>query len=178
MATGGPIQIRMRAASDWTMLVVGSVLSFACAFTLATSTATDWATPTGARGEWFVLFIDREFGVTTVRLLVALMGFWSACIGLGALWRLKDRHHALSADRNGITLHPSLCPKALRWSDVESVMLTGRRPARIEVKTKKRFWSFASPFTSKTIDLNLWAADSTYRTASAAVAQMRRWLKA
>lgn len=160
------------------MLVVGLVLSFACAFTLATSTATDWATPTGARGEWLELLIDKEFGVTTVRLLVVLMGFWLGCVGLGALWRLKDGRRALSADPNGIMLHPSLCPKALSWSDVESVALTGRRPARIEVRTKKRFWSLARPFTSRTVELNLWAADSTYRTASAAVDQMRRWLKA
>src|SRR5690348_6682558 len=150
------VEIRTRAGSDWTPVVVGLVIFLDAAFVLATSSASDWATPAGTRGEWLVLFVDREFGVTAVRLLVGVLGLAFGMVGLGALWRLKDGRRALSADADGIRFHPSLCPKPVPWSDVESVTLAGSRPAKVEVRLKRRFWSLARPFTSSSVELNLW----------------------
>jgi hypothetical protein len=176
MAARADVEIRTRASSDWIWVVVGSVIFFDAAFVLATSSASDWATPTGARGEWLVLFVDREFGVSAVRMLFAVFGLAFGCCAFGALWRLKDGRHALSANANGISFHPSLYRRPLRWSDVESVTLA-TWPTKIEVRLEKRFWSLAQPFSSKTVVLHLRGIDSSYHTASSAVADMRRWLK-
>jgi hypothetical protein len=172
-----PIEIQTTAAHDWTWAVVGSVIFLTCAYVLATTSATEWATPSGVKGEWLILLVDKEFGVTAVRLLTAVFGLGLGCEAIGALWRLKDGRRVLMADRAGIAIHPSFCPRRLRWSDLESVTLAGRHPSKIVVRLKRRFWSLTWPLTSRTVELNLWAIGSTYRHANACAVQMRRWMK-
>jgi hypothetical protein len=172
-----PIEMRTTAANDWTWTLVGLVISVLTVYELVTSSSADWQTVGGIRGEWLYLLVENVVGVTGIRILVGGMALVLGFNALAAAWRLRDDGFALRADETGLTFHPSFHSAQLDWSDVESVELGGRRPARITIRLKRRFWSLTHPFTGRNVQLNIVAIGLSYRTAETEVRKMRRWLK-
>jgi hypothetical protein len=171
------VEIRTTPANDWTWIVVGSVMSAVAGFALATSSADDWQNVQGIRGEWLYAFLLRLVGVTGMRIFVVGFALLFGLNALAAAWRRKDDGLALRADEHGLAFHPSFCAAPLNWSDVESVEIGGRLPARITIRLNKRFWSLTRPFTGRDVQLNIVAIGSSYRAAEAKVRKMRRWLR-
>lgn len=143
-----PVEIRTTPANDWTWAIVGSVGSNLAVFGLVTFSVADWQTAQGIRGEGLYLLIERLVGVTGIRILVVGMALMFGLNALAAAWRLRDDGLALRADEYGLMFHPSFHAAPLVWSDVESVRLGGRHPARITIRLKKRFWSLTHPVSS------------------------------
>ena len=175
---GEALEIRTTRGHDWTWVVAGSVMSLLFGYTLATGSDADLQTAQGVRGEWIYWPFEHVVGVTGIRIFLGGIALVFGLNALGAAWRLWDGRVALKADSRGLIFHPSYYNRALDWSDVDFVKLGGRRPAKIVIRLKRRFWSVTHPFTGRNVELNIVAIGSSYRSAEAAVCKMRHWLKA
>ena len=172
------VEVRTTRRNDWCWAVLGVAGALLCGWQAILATDMLPADVTGVKVEGYVLIFLDTFGATGVRIASGLMALLCGSHGAGALWRLQTGRRTLSADAGGISFHPSFYPTQLSWSKVASVTLQGRRPARINIRLKKRFWALTSPVTSRNVEFNLIAIGSTYRLAQLNVRQMKRWLKA
>ena len=170
-----PLEIRTTRANDWTWTVIGSLFFLMAGYALVVSSDADWHNAQGIRGEGIYLLFEGLVGASGVRIVVAGLGLVFGLNALGAAWRLIDGRVALRADTQGLIFHPSFYNAALNWNDVESVNIGGRRPARIIIRLKRRFWSLTHPFSGRDVQLNIIAIGSSYRSAETAVRKMRHW---
>jgi hypothetical protein len=112
-------------------------------------------------------------GPVPFQVFTGLLGIWLACMGAASIWRLATRAPALIVDPDGIRFHPSLHIGFVRWSDIRRIEI-GNRPSGLCVRVRRRFWSLASPGTSRTVEIKLVAAGLAYRDARRLVVGVRK----
>lgn len=127
------------------------------------------------QGGGLLLLLRNWIGEGGIQLLSFVAAYISGACAAGPVSRLGARAPSLVADAAGIRLHRSFGPGAITWENVADIRLEGRRPARLVITLKRRFWASEKPFTSKQVHMNLVEIGCSYRRANESIRRMRRW---
>jgi hypothetical protein len=117
--------------------------------------------------------------------LLALVALTSpaALWGLvGSIWRLRDRRAFLTADAEGVTLHPSFWPKTLPWSAIRSLSIRPdpfddslfMRAGALRLLLHEPRWTLARPLGWRAIHLRLRRLDLSRKDAADLLRQLTR----
>ena len=108
-------------------------------------------------------------------LIGAFTAFFCACYGFGAAWRLRDATVTLTADMDGLKVHPSIYPKPLAWSEVSWIGITNGKESYLTFRLRARFWSVNNPLWSQSIKINMRSTSWSYRQARENIKLMHQW---
>lgn len=125
------------------------------------------------RGSWLLALTIDNLGPVPLAIGFAVFGLWMTCLGVGGAWRLIDRRAAVTADRDGLHFHPSLCRSPVVWREVTKVITARRGPGQIRIVLARRFWSTFVWQTGHTIQLNNVALGLSSRKARETVNAMK-----
>jgi hypothetical protein len=169
------LELRIRSSCEWTYVVIcgiGCPLGLWGIWGFADFDAQQFS---GQRHEWLEILLFRAAGAPGFQFVAAVMGMIAGAVGIGAIWRLLDQRPSISAGPDGVLCHPSICPAALTWNEVENIEITKNFPRNLSIKLHERRISLYMPITERHVNIPLGVSGWTYREAEENVAQMRRW---
>lgn len=174
----GTFVLRIKRSCEWTYVIVGFLGFVLFSWGIIDFRDLSLESLEGARFGQLAIALFYIIGPNGFRIIAVVVAALSGATCGGAYWRLRDSRPSLTANSDGLTFHPSIFPRPLRWSEVQNVEITADRPTQLRIYLPHRALSLYLPTSGTSVRIPIMVTGWTYREARQRVGQMNRWRRA